>query len=368
MGKVEKNDNTISIKLSKLRNRITDIDKRIIDLLEERAHLVKSIGELKRKHGLPFYSPDREKKIYRMIEEHTTGDFPVKSLKNIFREIMSASIKLEEPLTISYLGPEATFTHQAAIERFGLSLHYVAEESIEDVFMDVEQDRADFGVVPIENSIEGVVHYTLDMFVNSSVKIVSEIYIDIKHNLLSKAQSLENIKAIYSHPNALGQCKGWIKKHLPNVPLYETISTAKAARIAEKDPSAAAIASLAASEIYNLNVLASGIEDKTNNTTRFLVIGKYIPKSTGDDKTSFMFSIKDRVGALYEILAPFYKNKINLTRIESRPSRQKSWSYIFYVDVEGHIEDEKLKNALNEVERLTVFLKILGSYPKAKNN
>jgi len=212
------------------------------------------------------------------------------------------------------------------------------------------------------------VHYTLDMFVNSSVKIVSEIYIDIKHNLLSKAQSLENIKAIYSHPNALGQCKGWIKKHLPNVPLYETISTAKAARIAEKDPSAAAIASLAASEIYNLNVLASGIEDKTNNTTRFLVIGKYIPKSTGDDKTSFMFSIKDRVGALYEILAPFYKNKINLTRIESRPSRQKSWSYIFYVDVEGHIEDEKLKNALNEVERLTVFLKILGSYPKAKNN
>ena len=367
MGKVEKNDNAVPVELNKLRDRITDIDRKIIELLEERATLVKKVGELKRKHGLPFYSPDREKKIYKMIEENSSGDFPVKSLKNIFREIMSASIKLEEPLTISYLGPEATFTHQAAIERFGLSLHYLAEESIEDVFMDVEHDRADFGVVPIENSIEGVVHYTLDMFVNSSVKIVSEIYIDIKHNLLSKARSLEEIKAIYSHPNALGQCKGWIKKHLPNVPLYETVSTAKAARIAEKDPTAAAIASLAASKIYNLNVLASGIEDKTNNTTRFLVIGRQIPKPTGDDKTSFMFSIKDRVGALYEILSPFYKNKINLTRIESRPSRQKSWSYIFYVDVEGHIENEKLKKALEEVEKLTVFLKILGSYPKANN-
>lgn len=365
---MEKNDNAISIKLNSLREQITDIDKKIIELLERRADLVKEVGDLKRRYRLPFYSPDREKKIYKMIEEYAKGSFPLKSLRNIFREIMSASIKIEEPLTISYLGPEATFTHQAAIERFGLSLHYIPEESIEDVFMDVEQDRADFGVVPIENSIEGVVHYTLDMFVNSSVKIVSEIYIDIKHNLLSKAHSLEEIKAIYSHPNALGQCKGWLKKHLPNVPLFETVSTAKAAKIAERDKEAAAIASLAASEIYGLNVLASGIEDRTNNTTRFLVIGKHIPKPTGDDKTSFMFSIKDRVGALYEILAPFYKNRINLTRIESRPSRQKSWSYIFYVDVEGHIEDEKLKNALKEVEELTVFLKILGSYPKAQQN
>ncbi len=365
---MEKNDNPVSLELDSLRTQITDIDKQIIQLLQNRAKLVRRVGELKRKNRLPFYSPDREKKIYKMIDEYATGDFPTKSLKNIFREIMSASIKLEEPLTISYLGPEATFTHQAAIERFGLSLHYLAEESIEDVFMDVEHERADFGVVPIENSIEGVVHYTLDMFVNSSVKIVSEIYIDIKHSLLSKANTLEEIKAIYSHPNALGQCKGWIKKHLPNVPLYETVSTAKAARIAEDDPSAAAIASLAASEIYGLNVLASGIEDKTNNTTRFLVIGRQIPKPTGDDKTSFMFSIKDKVGALYEILAPFYKNRINLTRIESRPSRQKSWSYIFYVDVEGHIEDKKLKEALEEVEKLTVFLKILGSYPKSQSS
>ena len=362
---MEKNDDAVSIRLEELRKGISDIDKQIIKLLNERAVLVKEVGRLKQKSGLPFYSPDREAKIYKMIEELPNGEFPKKSLKNIFREIMSASIRLEEPLTISYLGPEATFTHQAAIERFGLSLHYIAEESIEDVFMDVEAERADFGVVPIENSIEGVVHYTLDMFTNSNVKIVSEIYIDIHHNLLSKAKTLQEIKAIYSHPNALGQCKSWLKKHLPNVPLFETVSTAKAAKISEKDSSAAAIASKAASEIYNLNILASGIEDKTNNTTRFLVIGKNIPKPTGNDKTSFMFSIRDKVGALYEILKPFYDNKINLTRIESRPSRQKSFSYIFYVDVEGHIQDKKLQDALSKIEPLTVFLKILGSYPKS---
>ncbi|WP_041323902.1 prephenate dehydratase [Hippea maritima] len=361
---MEKNDNAVSVELSRIREKISDIDKRIIQLLEERAELVKEVGKIKRQHSLPFYSPDRETKIYKMIEANAKGEFPIKSLKTIFREIMSASIRLEEPLTISYLGPEATFTHQAAIERFGLSLHYVPEESIEDVFMDVEHERADFGVVPIENSIEGVVHYTLDMFIESSVKIVSEIYIDIRHNLLSKANNLQQVKAIYSHPNALGQCKNWIKKHLPNVPLFETVSTAKAAKIAEKDETAAAIASKAASEIYGLNVLASGIEDRSNNITRFLVIGKKIPSKTGNDKTSFMFSIKDKVGALYEILQPFYNNKINLTRIESRPSRQKNFSYIFYVDTEGHIEDAKLQDALSKIEDFTVFLKILGSYPK----
>ncbi len=362
---MEKHDNTIPVEeLEKLREKISGIDRRIISLLDERAELVEEVGRIKRKHHLPFYSPDRETYVYRMVEENASGRFPKKSLRTIFREIMSASIKLEEPLVISYLGPEATFTHQAAIERFGLALHYTPEESIEDVFMDVEAERADFGVVPIENSIEGVVSYTLDMFVNSSVKIVSEIIIDIHHNLLSKADRLEDIKAIYSHPNALGQCKGWIKKHLPNVPLFETTSTAKAAKIAEKDKNVAAIASKAAAEIYGLNILAKGIEDKTDNITRFLVIGRHIPKKTGNDKTSFMFTIKDRVGALYQILEPFYRNGINLTRIESRPSRQKSWSYIFYVDIEGHISDESVKNALKEIEKYTVLLKILGSYPR----
>ncbi len=366
MEEVEKHDNAVSVEeLSRLREEISRLDRRIIELLDERAKLVKEVGRLKRRSGLPFYAPDRENHIYRMIEDAASGEFPKKSLRVIFREIMSASIKLEEPLVISYLGPEATFTHQAAIERFGLSLHYIPEESIEDVFMDVEAERADFGVVPIENSIEGVVSYTLDMFVNSSVKIVSEIIIDIHHNLLSKSSRLEDIKAIYSHPNALGQCKSWIRKHLPNVPLFETTSTAKAAKIAEKEPTAAAIASQAAADIYGLNVLARGIEDKIDNITRFLVIGKQIPAKSGNDKTSFMFTIKDRVGALYHILEPFYRNGINLTRIESRPSRQKSFSYIFYVDIEGHISDERVKNALAEMEKYTVMLKILGSYPKS---
>ncbi len=366
MEKMERDDNAISVeKLDDLRKKISDIDVKIIKLLEERAYFVQNVGKIKRDNKMPFYSPDRETKVYDIIEKNASGYFPIRSLKIIFREIMSASIRLEEPLVISYLGPEATFTHQAAIERFGLSLHYVPEESIEDVFMDIESERADFGVVPIENSIEGVVNYTLDMFVNSSAKIVSEIIVDIKHNLLSKSNSLEDIKAIYSHPNALGQCKGWIKKHLPNVMLFETTSTAKAAKIAEQDSSVAAIASSAAADIYSLNILAKGIEDKINNITRFLVIGRKIPKKSGNDKTSFMFTIKDRVGALYQILEPFYKKGINLTRIESRPSKQKNWSYIFFVDVDGHVDDTNIQDSLKEIENLTVSLKIMGSYPKS---
>ncbi len=365
MEKMEKHDNPVPVnELETLRKKINEIDRELVRLLDERAGLVEQVGAIKRKHGLSFYSPERETAVYKAIDEYSTGRFPKRSLKTIFREIMSASIKLEEPLVISYLGPEATFTHQAAIEKFGLSLHYMPEESIEDVFMDVETERADFGVVPIENSIEGVVNYTLDMFVDSSVKIVSEIIVEIHHNLLSKAGRLEDIRAIYSHANALGQCKSWIKKHLPNVPLFETTSTARAAKIAEKDPTVAAIASKAAAEIYSLNILARGIEDKTGNITRFLVIGRHIPEKSGDDKTSFMFTIKDRVGALYQILEPFYRKGINLTRIESRPSRDKSWSYIFYVDIEGHISDTNVKEALKEIEKFTVFLKILGSYPR----
>ncbi len=350
--------------IEEIREKISDIDRRIIEILDERARYVKEIGRIKRARRLPFYSPDRETHIYRMIKEYSSGEFPEKGLKNVFREIMSASIKLEEPLTVSYLGPEATFTHQAAIERFGFSLHYMPEETIEDVFMDVEKERADFGVVPVENSIEGIVNYTLDMFVDSNVKIVSEIVVDIKHNLLSKAGTLDEIQAVYSHPNALGQCSKWIKKHLSHVDVFETTSTAKAAKIAERDSKKAAIGSLAAARIYGLRVLASGIEDKTNNVTRFLVLGNHIPGRTGFDKTSLMFSIKDRVGILYEILKPFHDRGINLTRIESRPSRQKNWSYIFYVDVDGHIEDERVSDAVNAIEDLTMFIKVLGSYPK----
>ncbi len=329
-----------------------------------RSEIVKEIGLIKRKQGLSFYAPERENQIYKMLDDIKLTYMNKNSLKSIFREIMSASIKMEEPLTISYLGPEATFTHQAAIEKFGTSLYYKPEESIEDVFFDVEQDRADFGVVPIENSIEGVVNYTLDMFVNSNVKIVSEIMVDIKHNLLSKASSLSEIKTVYSHPNALGQCKKWLKKHLPNAMLLETTSTAKAAKIATKDKSAAAISSLAASILYDLNVLAKGIEDKVNNVTRFLVIGKHIPPPSGEDKTSLMFSIHDKVGALYSILKIFYDNQINLTRIESRPSKQENWSYIFYIDIDGHIESVSVKKAFDSLKEIVPFIKLLGSYPK----
>lgn len=350
--------------LKALRTQINEVDNKIIDLLEKRSEIVKQIGAIKREKGLSFYAPERENQIYKTLNSLKLTYMNKNSLKSIFREIMSASIKMEEPLTISYLGPEATFTHQAAIEKFGISLYYQPEESIEDVFFDVEQERADFGVVPIENSIEGVVNYTLDMFVNSNVKIVSEIMVDIKHNLLSKSTSLSEIKTVYSHPNALGQCKNWLKKHLPNAILLETASTAKAAKIAAKDKSAAAISSLAASSLYDLNVVAKGIEDKINNVTRFLVIGKHLPSPSGEDKTSVMFSIYDKVGALYSILKIFYDNQINLTRIESRPSKQENWSYIFYVDVDGHIESESVKKAFENLSQLVPFVKLLGSYPK----
>lgn len=350
--------------IKQLREEISSLDRKIVELLEKRSGIVKKIGELKRREGLSFYAPERENQIYKAIDNLNLIYLSKSSLKAIYKEIMSAAIKMEEPLRISYLGPEATFTHQAAIEKFGMSLYYQPEESIEDVFLDVEAERADFGVVPIENSIEGVVNYTLDMFVNSNVKIVSEIMVDIKHNLLSKADSLSEIKVVYSHPNALGQCKNWLKKHLPNATLLETSSTAKAAKIASKEKSAAAISSLAASNLYDLNVIAKGIEDKLNNVTRFLVIGKHIPSPSSSDKTSLMFSIYDKVGALFSILKIFYDKQINLTRIESRPSKQENWSYIFYVDIDGHIESENVKKAFESLSALVPFVKLLGSYPK----
>ncbi len=360
MEKNKKDDHSVSI--NSLRNRISRIDEKIVELLDERMSCVQEIARLKRKSNLVFYAPDREKEVYNNVLNKAKL-FPDKGLKIIFREVMSASLSLEKPLRIAYLGPEATFTHQAAIKRFGLSLEYLPEERIEDIFLDVENERVDFGVVPVENSIEGVVNYTLDMFMNTNVYIVSEIILEIKHALMNKSGKAEDVKAIYSHPNALAQCRGWLKKNFPDVPTFETTSTAKAAKIAQENRDTASIASQAASELYNLKIIANGIEDRLNNITRFLVIGKYIPHRSGRDKTSIMFSIKDRVGALYHILKPVYENGVNLTRIQSRPSGRGAWDYVFYVDLCGHIEDDCVKKSIDKIREETVFLKVLGSYP-----
>lgn len=294
------------------------------------------------------------------------GALPKDGLKAIYREIMSASLALEKPLAIAYLGPEATFTHLASISKFGSSVTYVPCGSITEVFQEVDRKRVDYGVIPVENSIEGAVSHSLDMFIDSDLKINSEIFFEISHHLMSNSD-LKQIKRIYSNPQVFGQCRIWLETHIPKAELIETASTTAAAKRAAQEEGAAAIASKLAATIYNLKVLAEGIEDLSHNVTRFLVIGRQIPPRTGKDKTSILVSIKDKVGALYEMLAPIRINKINMTKIESRPSKKKAWDYYFYIDFEGHAQDAKVKRMLNQIEGKVRFLKILGSYPAVQS-
>jgi len=272
------------------------------------------------------------------------------------------------PLKIAYLGPEGTFTHQAALKKFGEKGEFIPCKTIDNIFREVEKDRADYGVVPIENSMEGVVTHTLDMFVESNLNITAEILLDVHHYLLSKEKSLASVKKVFSHSQAIGQCWNWIVENLPDTKLIETESTATAVKMAKREKNAAAIGSLTAADIYNIGVLAERIEDSGENITRFLVIGKSFSGKTGKDKTSILVSIKDKVGALHDILLHFKKNRINLTRIESRPSKKKAWDYIFFFDFIGHKDDINVKNALNKIEKESVFLKILGSYPVGGKN
>ena len=348
-----------------LRKEIDKIDNEILALLTKRAEMVIRVGELKRKANWDWYAPEREREIYERLEKLNPGVFPNEAIRNIFKEILSASLALEKPVRVTYLGPKATFTHQACTEYFGFSAQYIPTESIKQVFRLVEVKEADFGVVPIENSTEGVVTHTLDLFIESSLKICGEIRLEIAQNLLSKTGELDKIRRICSHPQALAQCRDWLERNVPAIPLIEVESTAKAAEIASEDPSCGAIASKLAAELYNLRIIRGNIQDNPNNLTRFLVIGNKIREKTGSDKTSIIFSVKDRVGILFEILGIFAKSNINLTKIESRPSRHKAWDYYFFLDFEGHLEDENIKHALQELEKETIFLKILGSYPKA---
>ena len=277
--------------------------------------------------------------------------------------MMSASLALEKTIKVAYLGPEATFTHLASLSKFGSSVEYLSCENINDVFKEVEKGRADYGVVPIENSTEGAVTYTLDMFVNSELKICSEILFEISQNLISKS-ALNKITKIYSKSEVFGQCRLWLEKNLSRAVLMDMTSTTAAAKKAKNTKNSAAIASELAAKVYNLKIVASSIEDNSDNITRFLVIGKNEVPFTGSDKTSIVFSVKDKVGVLYDMLAPFKKNKINLTKIESRPSKKGAWKYHFFIDFEGHHEDKKVKAALNDLSKHCHYLKILGSYPK----
>lgn len=348
--------------LKNLRKRIDSIDKNITELLNLRAKVIIEVAKQKNKSKASAYSPDRERDVLRKIADTNKGPLSREALEAIYREIMSVSLSLEKPLKIAYMGPEASFSQLAALKRFGSQVEYVACNNITDVFSQVERDTADFGVVPIENSIEGAVSHTLDMFVDSDLKICSQIILDVQHNLLSNYPR-RKIKKIYSNPQVFGQCRIWLQENLSCAQLVEVSSTTHAAQIAAKEKNSACIASLLAAKVYKLKVLASDIEDSPNNITRFLVIGKTYAGKTSHDKTSILFSIKDKVGALHDMLLPFRKYKINLTKIESRPSKKKAWDYYFFADLEGHIDSLRVKMALEDLENRCKFLKVLGSYP-----
>ncbi len=351
--------------IQQYRQSIDRIDDEILKLLNERSKNVVEIGKLKKQSDTEanLHTPGREAEIVDRLMRQNQGPFPNDAIRTVYREIMSASLSLEGPQTVAYLGPRATFTHLACIQKFGESAQYVPVTSIKDVFNEVERGRANFGVVPIENSTEGVVNHTLDMFVDSSLLIYGEVLQEVSHHLLSKADRSEDIKKIYSHPHAIAQCRNWLETNLPHVPVSEVPSTARAAELCVDDLSGAAIASELAGQLYGLKVLKARIEDNINNFTRFLVLSQKPSERTGKDKTSVMLSVKDKVGALYELLRPFASHGINMTKIESRPSRRKAWEYIFFVDIEGHLEEDRVKKALEEVKGRCLFLKVLGSYP-----
>ncbi|MBM3252901.1 MAG: prephenate dehydratase [Candidatus Omnitrophica bacterium] len=348
--------------LKNLRKQIDKIDSNILKLLNERTKIALKIKKLKAEKGLEPYTPDREKALLARLVNQNKGILKKESVVAIFREIMSAALSVEKPLRVAYLGPLATFTHLASLKKFGSSVEYVSKDNISDIFSEIEKGSSDYGVVPIENSIEGAVNHTLDMFIDSDLKICSEVMLTISHNLLSNSP-LNKVRRIYSNPQVFGQCRNWLETNIHNVEFIEVSSTTKAAELASKTKYSAAIASTIASKIYNLKIVAERIEDYADNVTRFLVIGNSIPNPTGNDKSSIMFSIKDKVGALHDMLTPFKRNRINLTKIESRPSKKKAWEYYFFVDFLGHISDSNVKRALDELMKGCMFLKILGSYP-----
>ena len=351
--------------LKGLRRAIDSIDSRVLKLLNERASITLKVGKIKSRSNESIYVPNRESEVYKRLADNNKGPLSNAALQAIYREVMSSALNLEKPLTIAYLGPEFTFTHLASMKKFGSSVDYSSCNTITSVFDEADKARADYGVVPIENSVEGAVNHTLDMFIDSDLKICSEIYLEISHSLFSKERDRSKIRKVYSKDQVFGQCRLWLEEHLPNVTLVEVASTAKAAQIASKEKGASCIASDLAAGKYRLKALNRSIEDSAHNVTRFLIIGRTEARPTKKDKTSIMFSLKDKVGALHDILIPFKQNRINLTKIESRPSKVKAWKYYFFVDMEGHHLDKKVSRALAILKRSTTYLKILGSYPAA---
>jgi chorismate mutase/prephenate dehydratase len=355
----------VATKLPELRQAIDALDDELLRLLNERARLVTEVGAIKAQLKQPFYVPERERQILERLAQANSGPFPTEALRPVFSEIISACLSLEHPLKVAFLGPEATFTHMAARTRFGLSARYVPAATVAGVFAEVEKGTADLGVVPIENSTEGVVNSTLDVLIDSELSITAEIATEVSHCLLTRSGTLDGVQKVYSHPQALAQCRHWLSSNLPNVAQIEVASTALAARLTRDDPVAAAVASELAGQLYDLKIARKKIEDEVRNVTRFLVIGREPAPPTGRDKTSILFSLKDSAGVLFRVLQPLADAGLNLSRIESRPSRKKLWDYVFFIDVDGHQVEPGVQTALKALESSCEFVKVLGSYPRA---
>jgi chorismate mutase/prephenate dehydratase len=357
------------------RKAIDKLDGEIVQLLNERTRHVLGIGAIKMKAAEAIYAPHREQAVFERVRKLNQGPITDESLRAIYREIMSSALSLEKTMTIAYLGPEATFTHQAAIQKFGSSLHYAAQKTIADVFADVSKNRADYGVVPVENSTEGVVSHTLDMFVESDLKIVAQIVLPIRYCLAGRTQS-KDVQRLYVHPQALAQCRLWVQRNLPKAEIMETSSNARSAELAAmagtreagaaRPIRTAAITGVLAAEKYHLKMIEHNIQDFTGNATRFLVLGRQCTPPTGRDRTSLVLSVADQVGALHNALAPFRRYKLNMTKIESRPSKRKAWEYFFFIDCDGHQSDRKVARAIAGLKDVCNFVKILGSYPNGE--
>lgn len=353
--------------LQQVRERINSIDAELLRLISERAACAQDVAKIKDAHGeaVKYYRPEREAEILRRIKACNPGPLDDEEIARLFREIMSACLALEKPLKVGYLGPEGTFTQAAALKHFGHSVHAQPFGAIGDIFREVEAGACEYGVVPVENSTEGVVNHTLDMFLRSPLRIAGEVTLRIHHHLLSKAVDLSAIRRVYSHQQSLAQCRGWLDRLLPNAERVAVSTNADAAKLAASHPDTAAVASEAAAELYALRILAQRIEDEPGNTTRFLVIGPEDSPPSGHDKTSMLLSCRNEAGGLNQLLTPFAKQGISMTRIESRPSRQGVWDYVFFVDVCGHRQSPEVAGALAELKQVANLCKVLGSYPEA---
>ncbi len=351
--------------LDDLRGRIDAIDAEVLSLISRRADAAREIGQRKEKTTTRFFAPERERQIFERLAAQNPGPLSPVAVRAVFREIISACRALEAPIRVAYLGPAGTFSHRAALAKFGTASELMPTDTIPDVFGQVERGATDYGIVPVENSTEGVVPYTLDMFSKTALKVCAEVFVPVHHHLASKAENWRDVKRLYAHPQSSAQSRAWLRENLPRVEIIEATSNSKSAQLAAVDTESAAICTDIAAEIYQVPVVAQHIEDSPHNRTRFLVIGENEPKPSGKDKTSIYFSVRHKAGALMRAMAAFDAHNINLTMIESRPTKQMPWEYVFFIDFQGHSTNDRVAHALKMLEEQSLFVTILGSYPEA---